>query len=156
MPQFWAVIVVCHGISGGDPCQLHHAGPLDVYSCPRAVAALRAEYAAAGGWCGAVLPHSSTPLPAATGGAIHAGAERSAAIMACSRTTMLRAHLGGEKYGEQMNWFGLSVDGTVMELWLADNTWTVLESHPNGMSCFRAAGTWSSGPPLTGTPIHNP
>ena len=52
-------------------------------------------------------------------------------------------------------WAGLTQDGSVLELWVGDDTWTIIETvptTPERMSCHRSAGTGSSGAPVVGSP----
>ena len=148
--SLWAILTVCHGLAGGEPCVLHHAGPLNAYTCPRTVTALKLAVGTTKAWCASTPPAGSTPLPRATSGAIHAGADAQPYGL-CNKTEDVEASLSGAKWRESHEWTGLSTRGTLMQLWISTaDTWTLVERYPGGESCFRAAGTGSSGPLILG------
>ena len=65
-----------------------------------------------------------------------------AAQMACGERDAVVAKLG-EKYGEVRRGGGLAGSMAIFELWASDEppyTWTILRSHPNGLTCIMAVG----------------
>jgi hypothetical protein len=67
----------------------------------------------------------------------------------CLKRDVLIQQLG-QKHSEQLAAIGLSARGTAVEIWRTHpgsqkDTWTLIESMPNGMACVRAIGTyWQS------------
>ncbi len=62
--------------------------------------------------------------------------------MACGVRDSVVAKLG-EKYGEVRRGGGLAGPTSVYELWVSDkppNTWTILKTTPNGLTCVMAVG----------------
>ncbi|MEM7296029.1 MAG: hypothetical protein AAF330_05295, partial [Pseudomonadota bacterium] len=46
-----------------------------------------------------------------------------------------------EQYGELLIWQGINANGqAITELWLSDDTFTVVVTAPDGTSCIGAAG----------------
>ena len=146
--SFWAMVMLCHGVGGGEPCLTHYVGPLDAYTCPRTVAALKLELGTEHGWCTSNLPQDATPLPAAAG-ATNAAASGSS----CAPTATISKNLH-EKWGEAPVWMGLSNHGVLMQLWRNGNTsWTIVAALPNRTSCVVAAGKQSLDTAASGSPI---
>lgn len=60
-----------------------------------------------------------------------------------------------ERYGEGVALRGLTVDGKLMEVWLAEGgTWTILVSTAQGTSCLAASGTHGETPPVPAGTLH--
>jgi hypothetical protein len=47
-----------------------------------------------------------------------------------------------KRYGESRSGMGIHGDGSLVELWLSEETgtWTIVVTRPDGLSCIRAAG----------------
>ena len=57
----------------------------------------------------------------------------------CAITVDIHGELG-ETYGEEPIFLGMQADGTVIEIWAGDETWTAFVSRPDGMSCVLTDG----------------
>jgi hypothetical protein len=75
-------------------------------------------------------------------------------MMRCHDRSMIVAQLA-EKYGEAQIAAGLHSNGNLIEVYSSEekDTWTVISSTPDGMSCIVAAGKgWQQKPVLPGSP----
>ena len=74
----------------------------------------------------------------------------------CAPRAVVVEWLRGNNWRETPVWAGLTKDGSVLELWVGDDTWTIVETiptQPERKSCYRTAGTGSSGAPAIGSPV---
>ena len=77
------------------------------------------------------------------------------AVGPCLPRATVAQHLRGDQWRELPVWAGLTQDGSVLELWVGADTWTIIETvptTPERMSCHRSSGTGSSGAPVVGFP----
>ena len=77
------------------------------------------------------------------------------AVGRCFPRAVVAQHLRGNRWRELPVWAGLTPDGSVLELWVGADTWTIIETvptTPERMSCHRSSGTGSSGAPVVGFP----
>jgi len=58
----------------------------------------------------------------------------------CGPTDQMYAALS-QQYGEEPIFLGSQVDGSVIEIWVGDDTWTAFVSLPDGTSCRLTDGT---------------
>lgn len=81
-------------------------------------------------------------------------AEAQAPAPNCGPRAVVIAHLA-ERYGERIVLRGLTVDGKMMEVWLAESgSWTVLTSTPAGRTCLRSSGTHGEAVPVPAGSLH--
>ena len=99
-----------------------------------------------------------TSLVCASGAfAIPAGAQQmppAGMRMPCHNATDIAKQLSS-KYDESPVAFGLQSNGNLLQVYASEekNTWTVVSTTPNGLSCIVAAGkTWESLPALKTDP----
>lgn len=45
-----------------------------------------------------------------------------------------------EEWNERLAGYGMTVQGLVIELWVGADSWSIVMSYPNGVSCLQAAG----------------
>jgi hypothetical protein len=84
-----------------------------------------------------------------------AQAQQGGARMPCHNAAEIAKQLGN-KYEEAPVAFGLQSNGNLLQVYASEqkNTWTVVSTTPNGMSCIVAAGKkWESLPYLSNDPM---
>ena len=70
----------------------------------------------------------------------HAQAQQAPAGMVCGERSKFLAHLG-KNYKEVPAAMGVTASGRVLEvLTSSDGTWTIIMTHPNGVTCLVSAG----------------
>ena len=58
----------------------------------------------------------------------------------CNTREHVKQYLSGDRWREAVAEAGVTNGGGLMELWVSENTWTLVVSGPDGQSCIIAAG----------------
>ncbi len=70
-----------------------------------------------------------------------------AVAQSCGPTELMYSTLK-DQYGEAPIFLGTQADGSIIEIWVGDDTWTAFVTLPNGTSCNLTDGMGYSRPAL--------